>query len=154
MCQLKRKIMSGYTEEAVRKMAEEYNANPCLETVDKLSIMFNKPRKSIISKLSKEGLYLTRGYTDKLGNAPITKLELVRSLEDMLDVRLMGLDKAPKTALKHLEAQVSDISSALEGALQELASQHEVTGIRSEMKRVKDAEPWDLLYAADEGDQK
>ena len=65
--------MSNYTPREVEKLIDIYTANPCLETVDKLTVELNKPRKSIIAKLVKEGVYVTRGYRTKTGEVPVTR---------------------------------------------------------------------------------
>jgi hypothetical protein len=106
--------MATYTEKEVKILHELYGANPCLEVVDKLSVKLNKPRKSIISKLVKEGIYVTRRYTDKRGNTPITKLAIVRSIENSLSLQLPGLDKAPKGTLIQLEQNISEMSTVLD----------------------------------------
>ena len=76
---------SSYTEKEVNKMIDVYTDNPCMETVEKLMTLLNRPKKSIIAKLVKEGVYVTRGYRTKTGEVPITKLELV--FEEMEAVR-------------------------------------------------------------------
>jgi len=125
------KVASSYTNKQVDKMIDIYTDNPCLEVVNKLSVMFNRPRKSIISKLSKEGVYIKLGYRSKSGEVPITKLQLVRSIEDALDIKLPGLDKTQKATLKLLSDTVVEQTQMLEDTLEEL-------GRRFENKRVQD----------------
>ena len=108
--------MSTYTEYETKKLIQLYEENPCLATVRKLCVTFNKPQKSIISKLVKEGVYVTQGYVDKQGNKPITKLQIVRNLESLLDTKLMGLDKAPKGTLRLLMEKVTDMYALAENA--------------------------------------
>jgi len=124
-------VASSYTNKQVDKMIDIYTDNPCLEVVNKLSVMFNRPRKSIISKLSKEGVYIKLGYRSKSGEVPITKLQLVRSIEDALDIKLPGLDKTQKATLKLLSDTVVEQTQMLEDTLEEL-------GRRFENKRVQD----------------
>lgn len=113
-------MVSNYTKKDVDKLIDIYTANPCLGTVNKLAVLFNKPRKSIISKLSKEGVYIRKGYVTKTGETPITKLQLVRSIEDALDTKFSDLEKAPKGTLKALSDVVIEQSQLLEDALEEL----------------------------------
>ena len=101
--------MSAYTERETKAIIEEYDKNPCLETVERIAIKFNRPKKSIIAKLVKEGAYITRGYRDKKGEIPVTKISLVRDLEELLDIKLVDLDKAPKPTLKLLLTRVQDL---------------------------------------------
>ena len=123
-----------YTKKDVERMVDVYTTNPCLETVSKLSVLLNKPRKSIISKLVKEGVYLKKGYVTKAGEKPITKIQLVRSIEEALDTKLPDLDKAPKTTLKELNTTVVDMAQMLEDTLEELRDVAEVERVRKEMK--------------------
>lgn len=120
---------SSYTEKEVERMVDIYTANPSLETVERLMTLLNKPKKSIISKLVKLGVYEKRGYRTKTGETPITKLEIVRTLEDTLDIQLPGLDKAPKGTLKLLVTTVLKQTQLFDEALdniQELSESHEV----------------------------
>jgi hypothetical protein len=124
-------MTSSYTPKEVTKMVDLYTDNPCLEVVGRLSVLLNRPKKSIISKLVKEGVYIKKGYLSKTGATPITKLQLLRSVEDALDVKLPGLDKAPKTTLKVLSDTVIEQTQMLEDTLEELKNS-------SEDKRVQD----------------
>jgi len=108
-------------------MIDIYTDNPIIETVNRLSVLLNKPKKSIISKLSKEGVYITIGYRDKRGAMPVTKIAIVREIEDALDTKLPDLDKAPKTTLKALAQSVTEMAILLEDSL-------EVDNIREEMR--------------------
>jgi hypothetical protein len=127
-------MASSYSENETQKLIEKYTANPCLEIVDKLAVEFNRPRKSIISKLVKEGVYITRGYRSKTGEVPVTKLQLVRGIEDCLDDKFPGLDKTPKQTLKKLADAVHLQTITLEDALEELNSRGDVERVRQEMK--------------------
>lgn len=87
-------------------MCKVYIAEPCMNTVDLLAKELDKTRKSIIGKLSREGVYRREPYKTKLGETPITKIELVHLAAHHLELEpeeLTGLDKAPKAALKILE---------------------------------------------------
>ena len=113
-------MVSNYSKKETDKLIDMYTANPCLEMVNKCAVLLNKPRKSIISKLSKEGVYIRKGYLTKTGETPITKLQLVRSLEDALDTKFPDLAKAPKSTLQVLSDVVIEQSQLLEDALEEL----------------------------------
>lgn len=137
-------MSSAYTPREEKVLEEMYTANPCLETVDRISIELNKPRKSIISKLVKMGLYITRGYRTKTGEIPVTKLQIVRAIEDTLDIKLPDLDKTPKTTLKTLSEAIQEQTSLLEDALEEIKNLYEINDIREEMKR-KRRTPLEIL---------
>ena len=65
-----------------------------------------KSIKSIIGKLSREGVYRREIYKTKSGETPVTKVEIVSNIAEALGLEvdnLLGLDKAPKNTLKTLE---------------------------------------------------
>tara|TARA_Y100000996_G_scaffold330933_1_gene267146 strand:- start:52 stop:390 length:339 start_codon:yes stop_codon:yes gene_type:complete len=96
----------NYTPEMVDTMKSRYTANPSRETVEVLSKELNKSIKSIIGKLSREGVYQKTEYLTKTGEKPVTKRELVEKVSEILGVEyqaLAGLEKSPKSALKLLE---------------------------------------------------
>lgn len=124
---------SSYSEKEVKQLIDVYTANPCMETVERLMTLLNRPKKSIISKLVKEGVYVTHRYLSKTGEAPITKLEIVRSIEDALDTSLPGLDKAPKVTLKELNKAILEQTRLFEEALGELQELSETERVQKEM---------------------
>jgi hypothetical protein len=80
--------------------------------VEKLAETYDKSIKSIIGKLSREGVYRREVYKSKTGEMPITKLEIVNSIADTLGVEvesLAGLEKSPKTTLKNLERGLNEL---------------------------------------------
>ena len=97
----------NYTEEQTRKLVEMYKAQPSMLTVEELAIMYGKSPKSIIGKLSREGVYERAVYKNKSGDLPVTKAEIVCNIAENLGLEiehLLGLEKAPKATLKALEA--------------------------------------------------
>ena len=96
----------NYTPEMVDLMKSRYSANPTRETVEELANELNKSIKSVIGKLSREGVYEKTEYLTKTGEKPVTKRELVEKVAEILAVEyqaLAGLEKSPKSALKLLE---------------------------------------------------
>jgi len=96
----------NYTEEQTAYLVMKYVENPNMDTVQELAEIFGKTTKSIIGKLSREGVYKRAVYTSKSGEAPVTKVELVNNIAENLGIEvenLLGLDKSPKSALKTLE---------------------------------------------------
>ena len=96
----------NYTSEQTKYMVEEYKRKPSRITVDRLAKELDKSPKSIIGKLSREGVYRRSVYKTKTGETPVTKTELVQELAYVFEIDpgvLAGLEKAPKTALKNLE---------------------------------------------------
>ena len=95
----------NYTEQQVQHMIEEYKNNPTRETVENLAEELNKSIKSIIGKLSREGVYQKTVYKTKTGEDPVTKKELVEELSELVGIEyhmISGLEKSPKIDLKRL----------------------------------------------------
>ena len=86
-------------------MSNLYNQTPSRQTVEDIANILEKSVKSVIGKLAREGIYQKAEYTSKTGEKPITKLQIVSSLAESLDLKveeLDGLEKAPKGVLKLL----------------------------------------------------
>ena len=92
----------NYTPEVTQVIVDSYETDPSMDTVRKLAEIHGKTVKSIIGKLSREGVYQKATYTTKTGAKPITKAEIVAQIVDKLDLdvdAVAGLEKAPKSAL-------------------------------------------------------
>jgi response regulator RpfG family c-di-GMP phosphodiesterase len=103
----------NYTEEMVNAMTEAYSANPTRDTVDALAREFGKTTRSIIAKLSREGVYIAQPRTTKSGEAIVSKQELVCEIATVLGVKIeeiASLEKATKVHLKALVERLSVIS--------------------------------------------
>ena len=103
----------NYTPEETLFMVEAYTAEPSRETVEKLAEKLEKSVKSIIGKLSREGVYQRAAYKSKSGDDPVTKMELVNNVAENLGIEiddLLGLDKSPKAALKALELATGSLN--------------------------------------------
>ncbi len=96
----------NYTQDQVEYIVNQYRLEPTRETVEELAEELNKSVKSIIGKLSREGVYRKTEYTTKAGTKPVTKLELVTELEERLETTLTGLEKAPKSVLFKLKERI------------------------------------------------
>lgn len=106
--------MSNYSKEETKWMIAEYQKEPNRDTVDRLSSTLNKSMKSVIGKLSREGVYRRENYITKTGEKPITKLEMITELADHLNLKiekLEGLEKTPKPALKYLLAEIERVAA-------------------------------------------
>ena len=96
----------NYTQDQTEYMVEQYQKKPSRVTVDRLAKELDKSPKSIIGKLSREGVYRRSVYKTKTGETPVTKMELVEELAYAFDLNpavLAGLEKAPKQVLKVLK---------------------------------------------------
>lgn len=97
----------SYTKEMTAAIVAAYTETPTRETVEELAETYEKSVKSIIGKLSREGVYKRESYKTKTGDDPVTKLEIVANICTHLGLEtwhLAGLEKSPKAALKFLEA--------------------------------------------------
>ena len=98
-------MAANYTEEQVEYMVKKYTAQPTRDTVDELALKLNKSIKSIIGKLSREGVYQKAIYRTKTGEIPMTKGEIIVQISQLLDCeykKIAGLEKSPKQDLKYL----------------------------------------------------
>ena len=105
--------MSNYSESQTAYMVELYKNEPTPETVDILVEELKRSKKSIIGKLSREGVYRREVYVTKTGEKPITKMEIVNNIAEDLGIEssdLHGLEKSPKAALKNLEKAVAGLT--------------------------------------------
>ena len=102
----------NYTEDQTKHIIEAYQKNPNRETVEMLAEDLQKSVKSIIGKLSREGVYRREIYKTKSGDLPVTKVEIVSNIADSLGLEvenLFGLEKTPKATLKILEEAIGGI---------------------------------------------
>lgn len=98
-------MAANYTQEQVDFMVAEYTNKPTRETVEKLTVIMSKSAKSIIGKLSREGVYQKAIYKTKTGEVPVTKEQLIKNIAVLLEIdssKIMGLEKAPKQDIKYL----------------------------------------------------
>ena len=93
----------NYTPEQTASMVETYAAAPTRETVKALAASLGKTERSVIAKLSREGVYVKQEYVNKQGEKPAKKDTLVGEIAEAMHVtedKLDGLEKAPKQVLK------------------------------------------------------
>ena len=103
--------MINYTQDQVEYITNQYRLKPDRDTVEKLAEELDKSVKSIIGKLSREGVYRKTEYTTKTGEKPVTKLEIVQEMADLLEIpveKLSGLEKSPKTVRKLLRNSLGE----------------------------------------------
>ena len=96
----------NYSEKDTSYMIAEYTKNPTRETVERLATELEKSIKSVIGKLSREGIYRREVYKTKTGEDPITKIEIVAQIAEKINIdpaKLVGLEKSPKAVLKYID---------------------------------------------------
>ena len=96
-----------YTEEMVSEMTTAYTDNPTRETVDELARHFGKTTRSVIAKLSREGVYIAQPRTTKSGEPVVAKAELVSEIQEHFGIELPTLVKAGKADLQRLVDAIS-----------------------------------------------
>ncbi len=92
----------NYTEDMVAEMTAAYQANPTRETVEELASKFGKTVRSIIAKLSREGVYVAQPRVTKSGEPVVRKAELVAQINAKFDSEFPTLVKASKVDLQNL----------------------------------------------------
>lgn len=105
---------TAYTAEQTVKMVGDYTASPTVETVEALAKEFGKTVKSVVAKLSREGVYKKKEYVSKTGEKPVKKDDLANELQEAFNLtesEADSLTKANKTAL----AKILNSFKALNG---------------------------------------
>ena len=107
--------VKNYTDEMVATMVDQYSASPTKATVEALAETFGKSTRSIIAKLSREGVYVAQPKTTKSGAPVVRKGEIVAEITQLLGVHesdTMTLVKASKADLLTLKEALTFINAA------------------------------------------
>lgn len=105
----------NYTEAQTAELVEGYKASPTEATVKAFAEAFGKTTRSVVAKLSREGVYVAKDKAKTEGAAKATtttKADLVKRVEAALDLEagvLESLEKGSKNALEVLVAAVTDV---------------------------------------------
>lgn len=108
----------NYTPEATKEIVTAYTANPTKETVSALATKFGKTSRSIVAKLSREGVYKKAEYVAKNGEKPETKESKVERVAKAIGTtaeKLGGLEAATKGALDLILAALAKPEAAPAG---------------------------------------
>ena len=90
----------NYTAEQTAKMVSDYQSGVTVET---LAQNLGKSVRSIVAKLSREGVYKKKEYVSKTGEKPVKKdvhADAIGSILRLSENDTSSLAKANKTALK------------------------------------------------------
>lgn len=101
----------NYTAEQTVMVVSEYTANPVKETVEMLAEKLGKTTKSIVAKLSREGVYKKAEYKTKTGDKVEKKDETADAIGAILRLSendTSSLAKANKVALKAIFAALAN----------------------------------------------
>jgi len=105
---LRFRVKMKYTKEITDKIVEQYKSG---QTAKQIAETLGVADRSIIAKLSSLGVYQKKVYTNKRGEVPVKKYEMIERLAELLQVpsdQLESLEKVNKNVLKLLEAKLSD----------------------------------------------
>ena len=97
----------NYTREQTDYIVGVYESEPTMETVNELAEELEKSPKSIIGKLSREGVYIAQPRTTKSGEPVVSKSELVSEIANHFGIELPTLVKAGKADLQRLVDAIS-----------------------------------------------
>lgn len=92
--------VANYTAEQTSVLVEAYVAQPTQATVEALASQFGKTARSVVAKLSKEGVYVSKA--KEAGKREMLKAEMVSELAKLVgstDEQLESLEKATGPAL-------------------------------------------------------
>lgn len=92
--------VANYSPEVTKALVEAYTATPTPETVEALATQFGKSVRSIVAKLSKEGVYKAKA--KEAGKREMLKAEMVAEISKEIGVSeevLESLEKATGPAL-------------------------------------------------------
>jgi hypothetical protein len=92
----------NYTPEQTVALVTAYNSGTAVEA---LAETFGKSVRSIVAKLSREGVYKKKEYVSKTGEKPVKKdahADAIGSILRLTEPEIESLTKANKTALKKI----------------------------------------------------
>ena len=102
----------NYTPEMTAKLVEAYTANPTKATVEAMAAEFGKNVKSVVAKLSREGVYIKPTEVGKKGG--VKKADLVTAITAMVpmaDNDAESLTKATMNALKAIKEALAEVEA-------------------------------------------
>ena len=104
-----RKTMAtaNYTEQQTKEMVAQYEAAPTKDTVVAIAEKLGKNTRSVIAKLSREGVYKAQPRTTKAGEPVVLKQELVNVIQEHFGDEFPSLVKASKVDLQKLIDKIS-----------------------------------------------
>ena len=98
---------ANYTEQQTKEMVAQYEAAPTKETVVAIAEKLAKNTRSVIAKLSREGVYKAQPRTTKRGEPVVLKQELVNIIQEHFGDEFPSLVKASKVDLQKLIDKIS-----------------------------------------------
>ncbi len=93
---------ANYTQEQTEMAVSKYSSNPTRETVEAIAHELGKNTRSVIAKLSREGVYKAQPRVTKSGEPVVLKMELVAQIQEHFGEEFPSLVKASKADLQKL----------------------------------------------------
>jgi hypothetical protein len=108
----------NYSAEVTAKLLADYEASDKSDgAIKTLADALGKTTRSIVAKLSREGVYKKKVYTTKQGGVPVSKEQHVQAIAAFIGVgpdKLESLEKANKGVLVIIEGAVKDGAATYE----------------------------------------
>lgn len=101
----------NYTADQTATMKAQYVANPSKDTVAAIAAALGKTARSVVAKLSKEGVYVAKAYVSKTGEKPVKKdahADAIGAVLKLTEAETESLTKANKTALVKIFAALAN----------------------------------------------
>ena len=98
--------MTTYTKEILDQIISKYQAGVPITSLEE---EFGFSQRSLIAKLASLGVYKKKEYTNKRGEIPVKKEEIIEKLAKLLEIDsqlLESLEKVTKTALILMERKI------------------------------------------------
>ncbi|HIG58072.1 MAG TPA: hypothetical protein EYQ21_01550 [Flavobacteriales bacterium] len=95
-------VTKNYNQDDEAKLINDYRDNPTRETVEKLASQMGKSTRSITAKLSQLKVYKKIERKTKTGNPVISKMDLVKIINEHYNLEMPSLVKATKDDLEKL----------------------------------------------------
>ena len=94
--------VKNYSEKDVQFAIDAYTKEPTRDTVDMIAEKLGKNARSVIAKLSREGVYVAQPKVTKTGEPVVRKAELVAQIQELTGGTFPTLVKASKADLQNL----------------------------------------------------
>lgn len=125
MTEAKKVAVVNYTPEQTAALVESYTNAPTRETVEIIALELGKSVRSVVAKLSREGVYKKPVPTSKTGGAIVKKDALVDKLMGLIDLtepEASSFAHVNKTALLKL---VDALTPTLDAENEEISEPNE-----------------------------
>ena len=94
----------NYTQDQVEKLVVAYQSG---QSVESIADSLGKSVRSVVAKLSREGVYQAKSYVSKTGERPVKKdivADQIANILQLTEAEADSLTKANKTALNKILA--------------------------------------------------